>query len=115
MLQALNNLKLLIYNKLMNFRQKKFAEFFAESGRGAQAARKAGYSSKGAKQAAHRLLLREDVSRHVLSYSWQEGLDARAAKLNATRMLHEAFAMATNASAKRLAVDALCRLHGLVA
>jgi phage terminase small subunit len=107
--------KLLIYNSLMNFRQKKFAEFFAESGRGAEAARKAGYSSKGAKQAAHRLLLREDISRHVLSYSWQEGLDARAAKLNATRMLHETFAMATNATAKRLAVDALCRLHGLVA
>ena len=90
----------------MNIRQKKFAEFFAENGCGAESARRAGYSRRGAKQAAHRLLQRPDVIAHVRSYSWQEGLDARAAKMN-TRMLQEAFAAATNATAKRLAVDSL--------
>ena len=99
----------------MNFRQKKFAEFFAETGCGAESARRAGYSSRGAKQVAHRLLQRPDVAAHVRSYSWREGLDARAAKMNATRMLQEAFATAPSATAKRLAVDSLCRLHGLIA
>ena len=98
----------------MNLRQKKFAEFFAETGCGAESARLAGYAAKGAKQAAHRLLLRDDVSSHVASYSWQAGLDARAAKRNATKMLQEAFFDAPNATEKRLAVDALCRLHGLI-
>lgn len=98
----------------MNLRQKKFAEFFAENGCGAESARRAGYSRRGAKQAAHRLLQRPDIAEHVRSYSWQEGLDARAAKMNATRMLQEAFAAAPNATAKRLAVDSLCRLHGLI-
>jgi len=98
----------------MNFRQKKFAEFFAETGCGAQAARRAGYSSKGAKQAAYRLLQSPEVANHVRTYSWQQGLDARAAKMNASRMLHEAFMSAPNATAKRMAVDSLCRLHGLI-
>jgi len=98
----------------MNFRQKKFAEFFAETGCGAQAARQAGYSPKGAKQCAHRLLKRAEVADHVRTYSWQQGLDARAAKMNASRMLHEVFLSASNATAKRMAVDSLCRLHGLI-
>ena len=108
------SIKMLIYNVAMNFRQKKFAEFFAETGCGAESARLAGYSFKGAKQVAHRLLQNPEVARYVQTYSWQESLDARSAKINATRMLQEAFAVAPNATAKRLAVDSLCRLHGLM-
>ena len=49
----------------MNERQKRFAEFYAASRNAAQAARKAGYSSKTARQQGERLLTDVDIAQYV--------------------------------------------------
>ena len=49
----------------MNNREKRFADFYIETGNAAEAARKAGYAEAGAKQTGFRLLNRTDVKIYV--------------------------------------------------
>ena len=49
----------------MNERQKAFAEYFAASGNGAEAARRAGYSSKTARSQGQRLLTNADIQEYI--------------------------------------------------
>jgi hypothetical protein len=45
---------------------------------------------------------------------WFSNHDSRSAKRKATDLLIESFHKADNATDMRKAVDALCRLHGLI-
>lgn len=49
----------------MNARQKAFCEAYAETGNAAEAARKAGYSEKSARQQGRRLLTNADILQYV--------------------------------------------------
>lgn len=49
----------------LNERQRRFCEYFAESCNGAEAARKAGYSKKTARQIANELLTKPDILKYV--------------------------------------------------
>lgn len=52
-------------DKLLNARQKKFAEYYAQSGNAAESARMAGYSEKFAAQNADKLLKNTNVSEYI--------------------------------------------------
>lgn len=49
----------------LNERQRRFCEYFAESCNGAEAARKAGYSPKTARQIANELLTKPDILQYI--------------------------------------------------
>ena len=98
----------------MQARQRKFAVNYAELGNGAEAARQAGYSPRCAKQTAHKLLALDHVQRAIEQEQWFVDRDSRSAKSRATGLLMEAFHTARSTTEKLKAVDALCKLHGLV-
>lgn len=50
---------------VLNARQRKFCEFYAECGNAAEAARKAGYSERAARRQAARLLSNVDIKNYV--------------------------------------------------
>jgi len=98
----------------MRARQQKFAVNYAELGNGAEAARQAGYSPRCAKQTAHKLLALDHVQRAIEQEQWFVDRDSRSAKSRATGLLMEAFHTARSTTERLKAVDALCKLHGLV-
>ncbi len=49
----------------MNDRQKRFCEEYAACGNGAEAARRAGYAERGARQHADRLLTNVDIQKYI--------------------------------------------------
>lgn len=53
----------------LNARQKKFAEYYAQSGNAAESARKAGYSEKFAAQNADKLLKNTKISEYIKQLS----------------------------------------------
>lgn len=55
----------------MNDRQRAFAEFFAACGNAAEAARRAGYSTQGARQQGERLLSNVDIQKYLSEITGQ--------------------------------------------
>ena len=53
----------------LNARQKKFAEYYAQSGNAAESAKKAGYSEKFAAQNADKLLKNTNISEYIKQLS----------------------------------------------
>ena len=100
--------------KLMIDRQKRFAAHYAETGNGAEAARRAGYSESAARQTAYKLRQKDSIKQAVEREQWFSDHDSRSAKRKATDLLIEPFHKADNATDMRKAVDALCKLHRLV-
>ena len=100
--------------KLMIDRQKRFAAHYAETGNGAEAARRAGYSESAARQTAYKLRQKDSIKQAVEREQWFSDHDSRSAKRKATDLLIETFDKADNAADMRKTVDALCRLHRLV-
>ncbi len=95
-------------------RQKRFAAHYAETGNGAEAARRAGYSEKTARQTAYKLRQKDNIKQAVDREQWFSDHDSRSAKRKATDLLIETFHKADNATDMRKAVDALCQLHRLL-
>jgi phage terminase small subunit len=95
-------------------RQKRFAAHYAETGNGAEAARRAGYSEVAARQTAYKLRQKDSIKQAVEREQWFSDHDSRSAKRKATDLLIETFHKADNATDMRKAVDALCKLHRLV-
>lgn len=95
-------------------RQKRFATHYAETGNGAEAARRAGYSVATARQTAYKLRQKDNIRQAVERERWFSDQDLRSARSKATDLLIETFHKAENASDMRKAVDALCKLHRLV-
>tara|TARA_B100000886_G_C20295034_1_gene437145 strand:+ start:421 stop:717 length:297 start_codon:yes stop_codon:yes gene_type:complete len=95
-------------------RQRAFAAHYAETGNGAEAARRAGYSHKSARQTASTLKSKKGIKEAIEREQWFSDHDSRSAKRKATDLLIETFHKADNATDMRKAVDALCRLHRLV-
>ena len=95
-------------------KHRKFAINYAETGNGAEAARLAGYSPNCARQTAYRLRKLDHVQRAIDRETWFTGRDLRSTKAKATELFIETFHKAESAAEKRKAVDALCKLHGLM-
>jgi phage terminase small subunit len=95
-------------------RQKRFAAHYAETGNGAEAARRAGYSEAAARQTAYKLRQKDSIKQAVEREQWFSDHDSRSAKRKATDLLIEAFNSTISGTEKRKAVDALCKLHGLI-
>ena len=95
-------------------KHRKFAANFAVTGNGAESARLAGYSTNCARQTAYRLRKLDHIQRAIDRESWFAGRDLRSTKAKATELLIESFHEAENATEMRKAVDALCKLHGLL-
>ena len=54
---------------MLNERQKKFCEYYVACGNAAEAARKAGYSTKSARQKGHKLLTKTDIAQYIRELS----------------------------------------------
>ncbi|MCD8026930.1 MAG: terminase small subunit [Clostridiales bacterium] len=56
-------------NEKLNLRQRKFAELYAQSGKAAESARRAGYSERFAAQNADKLLKNTNISEYIKEIS----------------------------------------------
>lgn len=97
----------------MNERQKKFAEYYAQSGNAAQSAVKAGYSEKYAAQNADKLLKNTNISEYIKQLS-EKAQDERIMTAKARQALLSDIAKNDdNAPSDRIkAVDTLNKMTG---
>lgn len=97
----------------MNERQKKFAEYYAQSGNAAQSAVKAGYSEKYAAQNADKLLKNTNIAEYIKQLS-EKAQDERIMTAKARQALLSDIAKNDdNAPSDRIkAVDTLNKMTG---
>lgn len=97
----------------MNERQKKFAEYYAQSGNAARSAVKAGYSEKYAAQNADKLLKNTNISEYIKQLS-EKAQDERIMTAKARQALLSDIAKNDdNAPSDRIkAVDTLNKMTG---
>jgi phage terminase small subunit len=98
----------------MNAKQREFVSYYVEIGNAADAARKAGYSKRSARQTGFRLLKRGQIQEALEEEAKVIRSQRTIARNQASMMLLSAFGSATNATEMRLAADALSKLHDLV-
>lgn len=97
----------------MNLRMEKFAEYYAESGNAADAARKAGYSERSAYSQGERLLRNDEVREYIQKLSEKER-DDRILKASERQVLLSDIARdeMNDASARIKAIDTLNKMTG---
>lgn len=97
----------------MNERQKKFAEYYAQSGNAARSAVKAGYSEKYAAQNADKLLKNTNISEYIRQLS-EKAQDERIMTAKARQaLLSDIAGNSDNAPSDRIkAVDTLNKMTG---
>lgn len=97
----------------MNERQKKFAEYYAQCGNGAEAARRAGYSESYAEHRTDEMLRNVEISEYIKQLSEQAQNDRIMTAKERQALLSDIAKDEDNAPSDRIkAVDTLNKMTG---
>lgn len=97
----------------MNARQKKFAEYYAQSGNTVQSAIKAGYSVNYANKVAHKLLENVGVAQYIKSLSQKASEERILTAIERQAMLSDIAKSEYESQSDRIrAIDTLNRMTG---